>query len=97
MTLRRIHHARRAIDDDHPTSHRDTGGILPAWVIASDAPSVLPPLVVLHGIARNANELAALFRPEAPRTGRCIVVPDFSRHAWPVFRRPGSVTRPDQA
>lgn len=72
-------------------------GILPARVIQPGTPSDLPPLVVLHGISRNASELVELFQPEALRSGRKIVVPHFSADRWPCFQRPGRTARPDQA
>jgi pimeloyl-ACP methyl ester carboxylesterase len=57
----------------------------------------LPPLVVLHGISRNAEELVDLFTPEAETCGRIIVVPHFSEALWPHFQRPCRSARPDQA
>jgi len=72
-------------------------GVLPAQVIEPTNTSDLPPLVVLHGISRNAAELVNLFLPEAVRTGRKIVVPHFEAREWPVFQRPCGKTRPDQA
>lgn len=72
-------------------------GILPARVIRPADRSGLPPLVVLHGISRNAGELVDHFRPEAARSGRVIVVPQFSQARWPHFQRPCRAARPDQA
>lgn len=57
----------------------------------------LPPLVVLHGISRNADELVDLFTPEAAKSGRIVVVPYFSERRWPHFQRPSRVARPDRA
>lgn len=72
-------------------------GTLNARVITPAVRSDLPPLVVLHGISRNAAELATLFRPEAERHGRLIVVPHFSQSRWPHFQRPSRAARPDRA
>lgn len=72
-------------------------GPLSARLIRPALCAPLPPLVVLHGISRNADELVDLFLPEAARSGRRIVVPHFAAEAWPVFQRPGRRTRPDQA
>lgn len=72
-------------------------GTLPARVIQPAGLSGLPPLVVLHGIARNADELVDLFLPEAERSGRIVVVPHFSSSNWPHFQRPCRAARPDQA
>ncbi len=74
-----------------------SAGILPAQIIVPARPSPLRPLVVLHGISRNAAELVDIFLPEAERTGRRIVVPHFNDKEWPVFQRPTGKARPDQA
>lgn len=81
------------------TDHRvaSPAGPLSARVIVPAVPSPLPPLVVLHGISRNADELVDLFLPEAARTGRRIVVPHFDPATWPSFQRPCRKARPDQA
>ncbi|MBE0414724.1 alpha/beta hydrolase, partial [Yoonia sp.] len=72
-------------------------GILPARVIYPANLSGLAPLVVLHGISRNAATLVDLFRPAAAHSGRAIVVPHFSAKSWPHFQRPCRAARPDQA
>lgn len=72
-------------------------GVLAARVIEPAAVADLPPLVVLHGISRNADDLIDLFRPEAAHTGRRIVVPHFCAARWPVFQRPCRKARPDLA
>lgn len=85
--------------EHHITAHRvaSPSGILPARVIHPAKLSGLPPLVVLHGISRNADELGDLFTPESDRSGQIIVVPHFSEERWPHFQRPSRSTRPDQA
>lgn len=72
-------------------------GTLLARVITPTGLSGLPPLVVLHGISRNAGELVDLFTPEAEKSGRIVVVPHFSEKRWPHFQRPCRAARPDQA
>ncbi|WP_336419333.1 alpha/beta fold hydrolase [Roseovarius sp. D22-M7] len=72
-------------------------GRLMARIIRPTDPVPAPPMVVLHGISRNAEELARLFSPEAERTGRTLVVPHFAEDAWPTFQRPCKAARPDQA
>ncbi|PTQ74605.1 alpha/beta fold hydrolase [Celeribacter persicus] len=72
-------------------------GRLSARIIVPAQTSGEAPLLVLHGISRNARELTELFRPEAERTGRMIIVPHFSERDWPVFQRPTRKARPDQA
>lgn len=72
-------------------------GALPARIVRPAALSGRPPLVVLHGISRNASELATLFLPHAQKSGRIVVVPHFSRKRWPHFQRPSKASRPDGA
>lgn len=72
-------------------------GRLSARIIRPSAISDAPPLVVLHGISRNAGTLARLFAPEADNTGRTIIVPHFSSEKWPNFQRPSKAARPDLA
>ncbi|MEF8794657.1 alpha/beta fold hydrolase [Thiohalorhabdus sp.] len=72
-------------------------GRLTARIIRPANPVPAPPVVVLHGISRNAGILAQLFAPEAERTGRTIVVPHFPEKSWPDFQRPSKAARPDQA
>lgn len=81
------------------TSHTvgSPAGSLPARVIRPAGLSGLPPLVVVHGISRNADDLVDLFRPEAERSGRIVIVPHFAQTPWPHFQRPCRAARPDQA
>lgn len=72
-------------------------GTLAARVIHPTDLSGLPPLVVLHGISRNADELVKLFQPEAEQSGRIVIVPHFTEQRWPHFQRPSRAARPDQA
>jgi pimeloyl-ACP methyl ester carboxylesterase len=72
-------------------------GQLMAQVIRPAVLSNAPPMVVVHGISRNAGTLARLFAPEAERTGRTIIVPHFPLESWPNFQRPSKAARPDQA
>lgn len=74
-----------------------SAGRLSACVIRPARPRALPPLVVLHGISRNAGTLARLFAPEAERTGRSLIVPHFPADGWPHFQRPSTAARPDLA
>lgn len=72
-------------------------GRLRANIIRPSTISDAPPLVVLHGISRNAGTLAQLFAAEAENTGRTIIVPHFSSEKWPNFQRPSKAARPDLA
>jgi pimeloyl-ACP methyl ester carboxylesterase len=72
-------------------------GTLRARIIRPAIASHLPPLVVLHGISRNADELVDLFQADAERSGRKILVPHFCQKRWPDFQRPSRKARPDQA
>lgn len=81
------------------SAHRiaSASGTLSAQFIRPAVPSGLPPLVVLHGISRNAEALVDMFRPASQDTGRSILVPHFGARDWPNFQRPSSSSRPDQA
>lgn len=74
-----------------------SAGRLSADIIRPMRLSDAPPLVVLHGISRNAGTLARLFAPEAERTGRTLIVPHFPADTWPDFQRPSKAARPDLA
>ncbi|MET4130330.1 alpha/beta hydrolase [Roseovarius sp. MBR-6] len=74
-----------------------SAGRLSAGIIRPARLSDAPPLVVLHGISRNAGTLARLFAPEAERTGRTLIVPHFPAETWPDFQRPSKKARPDLA
>ncbi|MCU0902544.1 MAG: alpha/beta hydrolase [Tabrizicola sp.] len=58
--------------------------------------SASPPLVVLHGISRDARALWNAFGPLAAAEGRTLLVPRFSKRAWPLFQQVGPA-RPDLA
>ncbi|SDE03894.1 Pimeloyl-ACP methyl ester carboxylesterase [Paracoccus isoporae] len=70
---------------------------LGANIIVPAQPAALPPLLVLHGISRNASELTGLFRSEAESCGRMVIVPHFDAANWRFFQRPGRAARPDHA
>ena len=72
-------------------------GGLSARVLRPAGLSGLPPLVALHGISRNADELVDLFLPAAERSGRIVIVPHFPQAQWPHFQRPCRAARPDRA
>jgi len=73
-------------------------GPLAARVLIPDtAAAGRAPLVALHGIARDACEIARGFAPEAARTGRTVIVPHFAEDRWPVFQRIPRRARPDRA
>ncbi|WP_336420287.1 alpha/beta fold hydrolase [Roseovarius sp. D22-M7] len=83
---------------DHQTiTACSTAGKLTARIIRPVRSVVAPPLLVLHGISRNAKTLERLFAPEAERTGRTIIVPHFPEPSWPDFQRPSKAARPDLA
>lgn len=72
-------------------------GTLQARVIIPADVSGLAPLVVLHGISRNADDLAAMMVPLANDCGRIVIVPHFTSDRWPHFQRPCRAARPDLA
>ena len=72
-------------------------GVLEASVISPEAVTHARPLLALHGISRNSEELCAAFSEAAAQSGRVVVVPHFSAEAWPVFQRITRRARPDKA
>lgn len=70
---------------------------LPARILCPSGPLRNRPLIALHGISRDAQKIAAYFAPEAESAGRIIIIPRFSRSAWPVFQRINNRHRADRA
>lgn len=55
------------------------------------------PLLLLHGISRDAETLFEAFQPVADAAGRVVIAPEFTRETWRIFQRITSRTRPDIA
>lgn len=72
-------------------------GVLESTVILPANPGAQRPLLALHGISRNAAELAQALAPAAQATGRTVVVPHFTADQWPVYQRMTKRARPDKA
>ena len=68
-----------------------------AYVITPEQAVTRAPLIAIHGISRNAEEILEQFRPEAAATPRVIIVPTFDQDTWPVFQRITNRHRPDLA
>lgn len=73
------------------------GGVLEAAVVTPTGTLRQRPLLALHGIARNTEELYAAFAQQAEVAGRMVVIPHFSAASWPVFQRITRRARPDRA
>ncbi len=56
-----------------------------------------PPLLLLHGISRDAEEMFETFRHAANDAGRVVIAPEFSQAAWHIFQRITDRIRPDIA
>ena len=75
-----------------------SAGSLGAFVSEpADASKGAAPLLLLHGISRDAEALFEAFLPAASAAGRIVIVPEFTREAWRVFQRITARTRPDIA
>ena len=75
-----------------------SAGSLGAFVSEpADASKGAAPLLLLHGISRDAEALFEAFLPAASAAGRIEIVPEFTREAWRVFQRITARTRPDIA
>ena len=73
-------------------------GALPAaWVINPEAARTAPPVLAIHGLNREAKQMAHLLAPQAVTTGRTIVLPVFDRTSWPRFQRAAGKDRADWA
>ncbi|MEM9494541.1 MAG: hypothetical protein AAGA09_00950 [Pseudomonadota bacterium] len=75
---------------------------LAAWIATpaqktSLRPLADPPLVAIHGIARDAREQAALLGRTACETGRTIIAPHFDKKSWRAYQRVVHGTRADLA
>ena len=56
-----------------------------------------PPLLLLHGISRDAEEMFEAFRHAAVDAGRVVISPEFNKKAWRIFQRITDKIRPDIA
>lgn len=77
---------------------KTSAGSLGAFVSEpADAPKDAVPLLLLHGISRDAEALFEAFLPAANAAGRIVIAPEFTKEAWRVFQRITAKTRPDIA
>jgi len=89
---------------DRQTSHvakvsmTTSAGLLGAFVsepaVASKGAA---PLLLLHGISRDAEALFEAFLPAANAAGRVVIAPEFTKETWRIFQRITTRTRPDIA
>lgn len=71
---------------------------LPAWIARPFAPAPdAPPLVAVHGIARDAEGMARRLAGRALAQGRTLVAPLFSEEAFPRYQRAVCKRRADRA
>lgn len=55
------------------------------------------PLLLLHGISRDAEALFEAFLPAADAAGRVVIAPEFTKETWRIFQRITDKARPDIA
>ncbi len=96
--------AAAPVRTDGPTSHvskvamTTSAGSLGAFVsVPADASKDAAPLLLLHGISRDAEALFEAFLPAASAAGRIVIAPEFTKENWRVFQRITAKTRPDIA
>ncbi len=71
-------------------------GLVPdAWIVSPAATTQEPPVVAVHGITRNVEEIVHLLTPRAQATGRTLVVPHFTRAHWKRYQRAACDARSD--
>jgi pimeloyl-ACP methyl ester carboxylesterase len=92
------------------TDHREAGDAalrflpgrgrhaLPAWIVrpAVSKPGT-PPVVAVHGIARDAEGMARRLADRALAQGRTLVAPLFAKNAFPRYQRAACEARSDRA
>jgi len=75
-----------------------TAGAIPAaWLIQPKGTSTASPVLAIHGLNREAEQMANLLVLQADATGRTIVLPLFDRASWPGFQRAACKQRSDWA
>ncbi|MEM9735893.1 MAG: hypothetical protein AAF908_04745 [Pseudomonadota bacterium] len=73
-------------------------GLIPeAFVLVPRVTDGAPPVVAVHGIQREAAEMASLLVRAAEETGRTIVLPLFERKPWRRFQQAACPARSDWA
>ena len=72
-------------------------GQINAYVILPTRRSETTPLIAIHGISRNIEQMVEEFSTQAAEQGRTIILPEFSLKEWPVFQRVNRKIRPDRA
>ena len=73
------------------------GRIPDALVLGTYKEGMPPPLLVVHGIGRETDQMAEALAPEAAATGRLVVLPVFDAVHWKTFQRPTQRSRADLA
>ncbi len=73
-------------------------GLIPdTWIVNPGQTSSAPPLVAVHGITRNTDEVVSHLRLRAQETGCTLVVPLFDKAHWPRYQRAACTHRADWA
>lgn len=81
-----------------PVFRPGTPGLIPdAWVIKADKANATAPVVAVHGIRREVEEMAHLLAPRAMDTGRTVILPHFSKSHWTRYQRAACPKRSDKA
>lgn len=74
------------------------GGIVPdAWILEPGTPSDARPVVLVHGLYRNVEEMVGLLQGRAEDTRRTLILPHFDKAHWPRYQRAACDQRADWA
>ena len=73
------------------------GGLSAFLVVPDRLLAGTPPIVAVHGIARNAREQASLLAREAAARGHLVIAPHFDAERWKHYQRLGKKRRTDLA
>lgn len=81
-----------------PSLRRGIPGVIPdAWIINPGHGAVQPPVVVVHGIKREVEQMAQLMCRRAHEVQRTVILPHFDAVHWKKYQRAACPKRADIA
>jgi pimeloyl-ACP methyl ester carboxylesterase len=83
---------------DIPLFRTGTPGLIPdAWILNAAAKTKAPPVVVVHGIKREVDQMADLLTEQALAAGRTVILPHFNMRHWKRYQMAACPNRADVA
>lgn len=81
-----------------PIFRRGIPGVIPdAWIINAGQGTAQPPVVVVHGIKREVEQMAQLMCHRAQEVQRTVILPHFDATHWKKYQRAACPKRADIA